>query len=154
MHLVLIALHATAGTLALGLGVVAMRRPQVFTAYAVTLVVSMLSLLAAVAWSWPTLAAPTRGVFSGLGVLAVVVLAQAGRAARAEVGSSGYVAGVGFTVVALADGFLVVGVLDLGAPAWAVVATGVGVAVAGHGWVGKRLGRVAGDRGLKLDTPA
>lgn len=54
-------------------------------------------------------------------------------------------AGVGFAVVALADGFPVVGVLDLGALAWAVVGTGVAVAVAGHFWVGRQHGRVSAD---------
>lgn len=155
MHLFLIMLHAAAGVAALALGVLTLRRPHWFTAYATVLVVSMLSLLIAVASSWPVLDTPTRGVFTGLGVLAVVVLAQVGRAKRAEVGSSSYAAGVGFTVVALADGFLVVSVLDLGAPTWAVVGTGVGVAVVGHFWVaGNEPSRVGTGNRLELHSPA
>ena len=39
---------------------------------------------------------------------------------------------MGFTLVALFDAFVVILVLDLGAPGWLVAAAGVLIAVAGH----------------------
>jgi len=46
--------------------------------------------------------------------------------------SARYYEHAGFTLVALVDAFLVVTVLHTGAPVWAVAATGVVVALAGH----------------------
>lgn len=43
-----------------------------------------------------------------------------------------YLDHVGFTLVALFDAFIVVAVLNLGAPGWLVATAGVGIAVAGH----------------------
>jgi hypothetical protein len=46
--------------------------------------------------------------------------------------AAGYIAHVGFTLVALFDAFAVITVLNSGAPVWSVVAAGVVVAVIGH----------------------
>lgn len=43
-----------------------------------------------------------------------------------------YLDHVGFTLVALFDAFAVITVLDLGAPIWLVVGTGLAIALAGH----------------------
>lgn len=68
--------------------------------------------------------------------------------------SASYVAHVGFTLVALFDAFIVILVLNAGAPGWLVAAAGVLIAVAGHfvlGAVRERLAGSTGDqRGVSL----
>lgn len=135
MHSFLIALHALSGLLALAVGVVALFRPRFFTTYAAALVVTLVSLGVVVAWDWRGLDPVARTLFTAFLGLGVVMLVQAERARRARANTTRahtYLDALGFTLVSLADGFIVIAVLDLGGPIWAVVATGVVIAVAGH----------------------
>jgi hypothetical protein len=43
-----------------------------------------------------------------------------------------YLEHIGFTLIALADGFAVVTVIRSGAPGWAIAAVAVGVVLVGH----------------------
>lgn len=135
LHSVFIVLHAAAGLLSLTFGVLALRRPVWFDRYLGALVAMAVFLAAAVARSWPDLDAGTRAVFAGLGVLAAVMLARA-VAARALVRSGpphrAYVGHVGFTLISLFDGFVVVAVLDLGGPGWLAAAAAVTGVLVGH----------------------
>ncbi len=79
----------------------------------------------------------TRVLFTGFVMLGLFMVWRAGQARRMRPsGSAGpsvrYVAHVGFTLVALFDAFIVIAVLNGGAPGWLVVTAGVLVAVAGH----------------------
>jgi hypothetical protein len=138
VHLAAIVAHALSGAAALLTGVVAFERgSRVLAVYLGCVIAMLASLGLAFAAEWGELDAPTRWVFTGLSGIGVVVLVRAIEAWRARPGSGEvptrrFRSAVGFTVVALTDAFLVVTVLDLGAPTWAVVATGIGVAVAGH----------------------
>jgi hypothetical protein len=78
-------------------------------------------------------------VYSGLLVLAGYTGWRGWRAAQDLVGRAGarrtqYVEDVGFTLIALFDGFVIVSALDLGVPGWLVVALGVfGILVGRYG---------------------
>ena len=136
-HTILITLHAVAGTVALLAGAVAIRGRALFAAYLWSLVAMVVFLLAATVVAWAGLDTATRVLFTAFAVLGLVMVwraRQAGRLrpARSRPPSSRYVAHVGFTLVALFDAFVVITVLNSGAPVWLVVAAGLAVAVAGH----------------------
>lgn len=136
-HTVLIALHAGTGVLALLAGTVALLRAgRFFGTYLVSLVATTVFLAGAVVTDWVVFDPGTRVLFTALVLLAVVMVARgvlAGRV-RPTAGrpSPGYLEHVGFTLVALLDAFVVVTVLNAGAPVWLVVASGVLLAGAGH----------------------
>ena len=131
-HTVLIALHALTGTVALVAGCVAHRRLALFGVYLWSVVATVTFLAAAVAEEWARLDTLSRSLFTAFTVLGAVMVRLAFDARRLPPGSESYVDRVGFTVVALFDAFIVITVLNLGAPVWLVVASGVAVAIAGH----------------------
>jgi len=141
VHTVLIALHALAGTVAFASGVTALRRRAWFAAYYWSMVAMATSVAAAVAVAWTGLETVTRLVFAGLLGLAAVMVWRAELARRLLVSGSypspAAVGHVGFTLVGLADAFVVVTVLNLGAPGLVVAAVAVLVAGTGHVAVGR-----------------
>lgn len=129
--------HAVTGGIALLAGCVALGRRRMFGTYLWSLVAMEVFLVLAIAAEWMVLDAAARGLFAALAVLGVFMLWRADRAWRVRPrGGAGpsarYVEHVGFTLVALFDAFVVVAVLDLGAPGWLVAALGVLIGVAGH----------------------
>lgn len=143
MRDLLIAVHAATGVIAFVLGVrlVAGGRdgpvPRGFAGYYACLVTMVATLLAAVVLDWRALEAPARLAFGGLSALALVVVARAERARRRLAAASArdrrrLVDDVGFSLVALFDGFAIVAAIDLGAPAWLVALVGVVGVVGGH----------------------
>ena len=79
-----------------------------------------------VALDWMGLGLPSRVLYAALVVLAGYTGWPGWRAAYDLVGRAGswrtqYVEDVGFTLIALFDGFVIVSALDLGAPGWLVV---------------------------------
>lgn len=147
-HGIFIALHATAGVVAFGLGCLALRRPRLHPAYLAALVAMAVFLALAVAVGWSANDAVTRIIFSALCGLAAFMVARGVLAGRVRPEgrarpSAAYVEHIGFTLVGLADGFLVVTVLRLGAPGWALAATGAGVALLGHLALGATRHRLA-----------
>lgn len=132
-HTILIALHAIAGTVALLAGGVAHRGRVLFDVYLWSLVACIGLLVAAVAVleGWARSEGGTRLLFGAFAVLGGVMIALAASARRLEP-SPAYVDRVGFTLVALFDAFIVIAVLNLGAPIALVVGSGVVVAIAGH----------------------
>lgn len=136
-HTIFITVHAVTGTLALLAGSVALRRGSLFGTYLWSLAGMEVFLVLAIAVEWAELPAGTRVLFTALTFLGVVMLWCAARArpirpARTAPPSPRYVQYVGFTLVALFDAFIVILVLNAGAPGWLVAAVGVLVAVAGH----------------------
>lgn len=150
MHVTLIAIHATAGIAALIAGLAAIRRRRWFPPYLSALIVTLLALAAVVALDWSTLNLATRGVYAGFLVFAAVLIGQGERARRAQLqratrghaADRTYTAAVGFTVVALFDAFVVIAVLDLGAPVWLLVVVGVLIAAVGHSGLSRQLRRI------------
>jgi hypothetical protein len=143
-HTILIALHAITGTMALLAGCVAHRRPVLFGTYLWSLVSTVALLAAAVAEEWGRIDGAVRALFAAFTVLGLVMVWLAVDARRLPAGSAGYIDRVGFTLVSLLDAFVVIMVLNLGAPVVLVVAAGVIVAVAGHfGLRAAKAGRTA-----------
>ncbi len=131
-HTVLVTLHAVSGTVALLAGCVAHRARALFDTYLWALTCTVVFLGAAVAVDWGGLDGPARAVFVAFAGLGLVMLRLATGARRLPAPSPRYVDRVGFTLVALFDAFVVITVLDLGAPPVLVVASGLLVAGAGH----------------------
>jgi hypothetical protein len=131
-HTILIAAHAIAGTVALLAGLVAHRGRALFDTYLWSLVATIALLAAAVFEEWGRLGGAARALFIAFVVLGGVMVWLAATARRLPARSPAYVDRVGFTLVALFDAFVVITVLNLGAPVALVVASGVVVAVAGH----------------------
>jgi hypothetical protein len=136
-HTIFITAHAVTGALALLAGSVALRRGTLFGTYLWSLVGMEVFLVLAIAVEWTELPAGTRLLFSALAALGVVMLWSAAQArpirpSRTVLPSARYVERVGFTLVALFDAFIVILVLNAGAPGWLIAAAGVLVAVAGH----------------------
>lgn len=141
MRTALIVLHAVAGVAAFLAGLVAAFRPgdrRPFRVYAPALVIMIVCLVGAVVTGWPQLDATNRAVNVALTALAGYLALRAQRAGRRQLSGehAGYLDDLGFTLIALFDGFAIVAAIDLGAPAWltAVIAIGaVAVGIAGIG---------------------
>lgn len=94
-------------------------------------------LVLAIAAEWAVIDVAARTLFTAFALLGLVLLWRADQARRIRPsGSAGpsasYVAHVGFTIVALFDAFIVILVLNLGAPGWLVAAVGILIAMTGH----------------------
>lgn len=154
-HSLLIVVHAAAGTVAFLAGMAARRRPAWFGVYFVSMVVMAGAVAAAVVVGWDAQPTGARLIFSGLLGLAAVMLWRADLARRLLVAgifpSAAADGHVGFTLIGLADAFLVVTVANVGAPGAVVLAVAVGVAAAGHVLLGRgrqRVAAIAADRQL------
>lgn len=136
-HTIVIATHAVAAGVALLAGCVAIRRGALFGTYLWSLVTMEAFLVLAIAAEWSVIDVITRVLFAAFVLLGLCMVWSADQARRIRPsGSAGpsasYVAHVGFTLVALFDAFIVILVLDAGAPAWLVATSGALIAVAGH----------------------
>jgi hypothetical protein len=126
-HTIFIAVHAVAGVLAFVAGALALK-PRAggtwrFPVYLWSLVVMAAAVAAAVAVNWIRFDVAARIIFGGLLVLAGYMLWRAWQARRRlrEQGAGWrprYVDDVGFTLISLFAGFVIVGAIDLGAPGW------------------------------------
>jgi hypothetical protein len=141
---ILTAVHAAAGTLAFAAGVVLIaavlrgRQPdRMAVGYADALAVLAATTAALVGWDWPGLGTGARAGFAALVVLAAVMAGAAGRAwslARRQPPAwrRRFVAAVGFTLIALFDGFAIITALDAKAPGWAVAVVAVAAVLVGR----------------------
>jgi len=153
LHTALIAAHAASGIIALALGVVE-RRPRAtdvsatFRSYLGALWLMVLLLVLVVALDWVALDLVSRLTFGALTLLALYTGWRGWHAfqqlhRRTAHWQSQYVEDVGFTLIALFDGFVIIGALDLGAPVWLVVGIGVLGVLVGRLGVGRTRQRVA-----------
>lgn len=149
MWLAMITLHSLAGLLAFVVGVAALqpvraRRHRWLAPLLVGLVVALVVfMIAAMATHWTDLAPVAQVVFSSLVGLGVYMLYRALRArsllAHEEAGEQlRYMDDVGFVLIALLDGFVIVAALDLGLPPWIVTAAGFLAVAIGHYWWGEQ----------------
>lgn len=142
LHTLLIAAHAASGIAAFASGCLALRRPPrgvppTFRVYLGALWLMALFLLPAVAIDWVTLAIVGRLLYAALAALALYMMWRGWRAFqdlrhRDADWIGAYIDDVGFTLIALFAGFVIIGALDLGAPVWLVVAIGVLAILAGR----------------------
>lgn len=142
LHHLLIALHAASAVVALAAGAFALRppgraSPAVFRIYLGALWGMVLCLAGAVAAGWPSLDASSRMLFGALTLFAVAMGARGWAAYRtARKRDPGwehrYLAHVGFTLIALFAGFVIISALDLGAPVWLIIVIGVASVLGGR----------------------
>jgi hypothetical protein len=135
---IFITVHAVAATTAFGAGLLAAPAGRFLGVYRGAMAVMALALVPAVLVDWSTTDPTARIVFTGLlGLAGVMVLRAelAGRRRPARTGgpTGAYLEHIGFTLIALADGFAVVAAIRAGAPGWAVGVMAVGVVAVGHG---------------------
>ena len=138
LHTVLIYGHALGGLVAFGLGCLVLRPQQkesavfrtYFRAYFVSLwaMVALLALVVGV--DWAELQPVSRMTFGGLTLLALYTGLRGWQARRLLHRQTAdwqgeYVGHVGFTLISLFDGFVIVGALDMNAPGWIVGTVGV-----------------------------
>jgi hypothetical protein len=144
---VFVTVHATAAVVAFGAGLLALRTERVLPAYRLAVAVMAGALVPAVLVDWAATDLAARVAFSGLIGLAAVMVVRAELAGRRPPSATGgpspaYVDHIGFTLISLAVGFVVVSGIRLGAPGWLVAVLGVGIVLAGRSVLG-RLGRRA-----------
>lgn len=140
LHTVLIVLHAAAGVAAFVVGLFCLPLRVAgswrFRIYVGSLVAMLVFVLGAIAVSWADLSLTSRLVFTGLTALGLYMLWRAGQAqARLQRQDQGWRAGylddVGFTVISLFAGFVIVAAIDLRLPGWLVALIAVGGVAAG-----------------------
>jgi hypothetical protein len=141
LHTLLIVGHAAAGFIALILGCAVLvpprgRRSPRFLTYLVSVVALVVFLVAVVVVDWPGLEGGQRVTFSllcGLGVYTAWRAIRAHRLLeqRPAKWRTAYVDHVGFTVISLFDGFVLVEAIDLGAPLPVVIGVGAAGVIAG-----------------------
>jgi hypothetical protein len=135
---ILIGTHAAAGTAAFAAGVVLVaqiaraRETRLFGLYLAGLALLAATAGALVGSDWLTFEAPLKIAFVALVVLAAAMLAAGSRARRLTRQRRpgwrrGSVAAVGFTLISLFAGFVIIASMDAGAPGWAAAV----IAVAG-----------------------
>ena len=148
---VMITLHTAAGVAAFVVGVAALqpyqlrRRRWLLPLLAWLVAALLVSMVGAIAAHWNDLAGSARVTFSALVVLGLYMLH---RARRAPTGSApdGRLAArsmddVGFLLISLFDGFVIVTALDLGVPPWIVAPVAVLAVLVGHRAVERSKGR-------------
>jgi hypothetical protein len=129
VHPVLIVAHAACAIAAFVLGLVAALHPAAqpsgtFRAYLATLSLAVVFLVLVVALDWSGLDAVKRGTFAALLVLAGYTAWRGWHATR-TVGTPAFIDDVGFTLISLFAGFVIVSAFDLGLPLWLLPAIGV-----------------------------
>ncbi len=145
LHTVLIYGHALGGLVAFALGCFVLR-PQLraestlFRAYFLSLWVMVLLLALVVGVDWAQLPLASRLTFGGLTLLAFYTGLRGWQAQRLLRGRAAdwrndYISHVGFTLISLFDGFVIVGALDMNAPGWTVGLVGVLGVVVGIGTI-------------------
>lgn len=133
-----VAVHASAATVAFVAGLAAIPSGRFLGVHRLALAVMAVALVPAVLVDWTSTDSTARAVFAGLFVLAIVIVVRGELAYRLAPARTGgrpvpaYLDHVGFTLIALADGFAVVAAIRAGAPGWLVAAVALGVVVVGH----------------------
>jgi hypothetical protein len=158
-HTVFIVLHATAATVALLAGAVALPAGRLFEVYRWGQIGMVATLVPALAIAWPGYPLATRIAYGGLLVLAVVMFVRATLAGRMLPSATGgptarYIDHVGFTLIALSDGFAIVALLRAGAPAWLVAGTALAVIAVGHFALVAAKARLVHPTPSRASTPA
>lgn len=132
-----ITVHALAALVALVTGLVAVPRGRWIRLHRAALVVMVGALVPALIIGWSSIDPLLRIVFLGLLGLAAVTAVRAHRAVLQRplgtVGPShGYLDHLGFTTIALLNGFAIIAILRAGGPAWLAIGTALAIIAAGH----------------------
>lgn len=158
-HSLLIALHTAAGVIAFGAGSSAIIRRAALAPYFWSLT-GCIGLLAAVAGvDWAGLDTTSRAVFCAFIAVGGYLIWRAGKARRLWPAGAGkpparYLGHLGFTLAALFDAAVVIAALDAGAPTWALIVAGAGIAAAGHRAIHMLKTRLAADAARPVTAPS
>jgi hypothetical protein len=136
VHAAFIDGHAASGVLAFVAGCVSLRHRRAFAIYFWALGALVVFLVAALAVDWAGLGAVLRAVFTALTGLAFYLVWRAMHARQLRAAPFGpaavrYVDDVGFTLIALFDGFAIIAVITSGGPGWLAAVVGVAAVLAG-----------------------
>ena len=154
MWLLMIVLHAAAavGAFAVGVAAIDPRRAGshwwILPALVGLLVAMTVFMIGAMAAHWSDLPGASQVVFGALVGLAVYMVYRARHASGlAHHGPRGreprHVDDLGFILIALFNGFVIVAAIDLGAPVWIVIPLALLAVLVGHRTVQRFKGRVA-----------
>jgi hypothetical protein len=138
---VFVTVHALAAVAAFAAGLLALRTGRWLPVYRLAMAVMAGALVPAVLVDWATTDLPARVAFAGLIGLAAAMVVRAELAGRRPTAAA-HAHHIGFTLISLAVGFVVVSGIRLGAPGWLVAVLGVGIVLAGRSTLG-RFGRRA-----------
>ena len=156
LHTWLIVLHSIAGVASFAAGVVSLRLRAPgswrFRVYLGSLAAMLAFVVGAIAVSWGGLDAGERLVFAGLSGLGLYMVWRAGRARirlarRARGWRRGYLDDIGFTLISLFAGFVIVSAIDLNAPGWLVTIIAIAGIVGGTRVMKQVKARLGGDDG-------
>jgi hypothetical protein len=153
IHNTLIILHAAMATLAFFAGCLLifstayLSNRRLFNLYLWTLIAMILLLAGAIVVYWREYSDVERILFPGLLGLALFMLFRAWGAGLVFATQEsnwklGYVEHIGFTLISLFEGFIIVGGLDVGVPGWLVAAIAIAGLLAGRWFVGLAKQRV------------
>jgi hypothetical protein len=153
-HNILILLHATAATFAFFAGCLLIFSPtylsngRIFNLYLWSLIAMVILLTSAIIVYWKQYSDVERIIFPGLLGLALFMLFRAwgaGLVFATQQGNwkLGYVEHIGFTLISLFEGFIIVSGLDLGFPGWLVATVAIAGLLAGRWLIGLAKQRVA-----------
>lgn len=142
MRVMFVAMHALAATGAFVAGALAIRperaqrRPWTPSALVALVVCMLATMILATASHWADLDASSRSVFVALAGLGAYLVYRSGRAAVAfrapPLDEDRYVTDIGFVLISLWNGFVIVTAIDLGASPWVVAAVTVVAVVLGQ----------------------
>lgn len=159
VHAALITAHAASGIIAFAAGCAAIRRRRAFRLYFWSLVALVAFAAAAVAIDWPRLGTGSKVLFAALTALGGYLIWRAARARRLlpagrDRPAGRYLDHLGFTLIALFDGFAIIAVLSAGGPGWLAGTVGVAGIAVGHVAIGRLKARTAaGDAAAPRGTP-
>ena len=153
LHKILIYIHAAGGIIAFLAGCIVLnpaviRKKIPFRIYFLALCVMILFLLAAVINDWGLLPVILRIVYTGLSLLAIYMGFRSYMAGKtisrnAKENRGDFIDHIGFTLISLFDGFVIVGAIDLNMAGWVVAIIGAGGILLGRGLISNFKKRVS-----------
>ena len=154
LHNILIILHAISATICFFVGcflILSLKQAanqHWFNFYWGTLVGMVILLAGAILVSWINYSTLERVIFPGLFVLGIYMLYRARNAnllrkAQANGWTQGYIEHIGFTLISLFEGFIIVSGLKSGVPGWLVALLAILGVLAGRWMIGFAQRRVA-----------
>ena len=154
LHNMQIILHAAAGVISFLAGCLLIFSPKLasnqrlFGLYWWSLVGLVVFLVGAIFVYWTEYSGAERVIFPGLFVLGMYMLYRARNARRLLKDQQGawnheYIEHIGFTLISLFEGFIIVAVLNAGGPGWLVAILAILGILAGRSVIGFAQRRVA-----------
>ena len=142
LHTLSIVVHALSATGAFIIGIVllfqrnTLRQLQLGVAFLVLLILMEVFLVIAILSHVTSLPTLTQIIFGGLAILGVYMIWRAVQAVSVLQGQNGnqlaVIDHIGFNLIALFDGFVIISALDLHAPGWLVAVIAVGAVALGN----------------------